>query len=333
MRQKLTKSQTEAAYNLFMRRVVTMAAFGLLLAVPVWAQHGGGGHGGGGGGGHASFGGGHASSGGHSGGVSGGSHVSSFHGSPSAPAVHSFHGSPEFHNPEFSSRTGERVALSSAYRPGYSSNFVPLHSARGNFSRGPYLHDGLGGNRFGNRRCFGFPCRGFFSYPWAYGYGFYNPFWYNSFWYDPYWWWDSDSSYYGDDTTGYEQYVADAAVMNEQNLQQQNLEQENLERQQMFDQEQNDGDQDLYLPQQGMQAAPTSNAPTGSAIMPATILIFRDQHKEEVQNYAIVGQTLWSFSPQHTQRIVLADLDIAATIKANENNGVTFRVPGVNDAQ
>jgi hypothetical protein len=314
-----------------MRRVVTMAAFGLLLAVPVWAQHGGGGHGGGGGGGHASFGGGHAGfSGGHSGGFSGG-HVSSFHGSPSAPAVHSFHGSPEFHDPEFAARSGERFAPSSAYRPGYSSNFVPLHSARGNFSRGPYLHDGFGGNRFGrfgNNHCFGFPCRGFFSYPWAYGYGFYNPFWYNSFWYDPYWWWDSDSSYYGDDTTGYYQDVADAAVMNQQNYEEQNLEQ-----QQMFDQERNDGDQDIYLPQQqgagnSTGAAPGINTPAGTAIMPATILIFRDQHKEEVQNYAIVGQTLWNFGAQRTQRILLADIDIPATIKANNDNGVTFRVPG-----
>ena len=71
----------------------------------------------------------------------------------------------------------------------------------------------------------------------------------------------------------------------------------------------------------------------GSPIMPATVLVFRDEHKQEVQNYAIVGQTLWNFAPQHTQKIPLAELDLAATIKANDDNGVTFRVPNVNDGQ
>jgi hypothetical protein len=58
------------------------------------------------------------------------------------------------------------------------------------------------------------------------------------------------------------------------------------------------------------------------------VLVFRDQHKQEVSNYAIVGQTLWTFVPQHKQQIPLADLDIPATIRANDDRGVTFRVPG-----
>jgi hypothetical protein len=67
--------------------------------------------------------------------------------------------------------------------------------------------------------------------------------------------------------------------------------------------------------------------------MPNTVLVFRDQHKQEVSNYAIVGQTLWNFAPQHTEKIPLADLDLVATTKANENIGVTFRVPGSGEAQ
>ncbi len=63
--------------------------------------------------------------------------------------------------------------------------------------------------------------------------------------------------------------------------------------------------------------------------MPNTVLVFRDQHKQEVSNYAIVGQTLWNFAPQHTQKIPLADLDLPATTKANEDIGVTFRVPNL----
>jgi hypothetical protein len=63
------------------------------------------------------------------------------------------------------------------------------------------------------------------------------------------------------------------------------------------------------------------------------VLVFRDQHKEEVQNYAIIGETLWTFAPQHTQRIPLSALDIPATEKANDERGVTFRIPGSGEGQ
>jgi hypothetical protein len=62
------------------------------------------------------------------------------------------------------------------------------------------------------------------------------------------------------------------------------------------------------------------------------VLIFRDQHQQEVRNYAIVGQTLWSFGPR-TQKIPLADLDLAATTKINDDRGLTFRVPSANETQ
>ena len=63
------------------------------------------------------------------------------------------------------------------------------------------------------------------------------------------------------------------------------------------------------------------------------MLVFRDQHREEIQNYAIVGQTLWNFAPKHTEKIPLSDLDLPATAKANEDRGVTFRVPESSEAQ
>jgi hypothetical protein len=67
--------------------------------------------------------------------------------------------------------------------------------------------------------------------------------------------------------------------------------------------------------------------------LPATLLVFRDQHTQEVHNYAIIGQTLWSFAPQRTQKIPLSDLDIPATTKANDDRGVTFRLPGGGEGQ
>jgi hypothetical protein len=59
----------------------------------------------------------------------------------------------------------------------------------------------------------------------------------------------------------------------------------------------------------------------------ATQLVFRDQRTEEVRNYAIVGQTFWIFSEQRARKIPLAQLDIPATKKANEDRGVEFQVP------
>src|SRR6202790_1735301 len=45
----------------------------------------------------------------------------------------------------------------------------------------------------------------------------------------------------------------------------------------------------------------------------ASQLVFRDKHTEEVQNYAIVGQTLWILSAQRARKIPLSELDIPAT--------------------
>lgn len=63
------------------------------------------------------------------------------------------------------------------------------------------------------------------------------------------------------------------------------------------------------------------------AAQPSTVLVFKDGHKSDVVNYAIVGDTLFDFSPGRTHKILLADLDLPATQKANEQRGVDFQVP------
>jgi hypothetical protein len=73
-------------------------------------------------------------------------------------------------------------------------------------------------------------------------------------------------------------------------------------------------------------AAPTVEAPKKP---PATLLVYRDGHRVEVQNYALLGQTLWVFSDQSTRRIGLADLDLVGTERANEQRGVDFIVPNL----
>jgi len=57
-----------------------------------------------------------------------------------------------------------------------------------------------------------------------------------------------------------------------------------------------------------------------------SVLIFRDGHEQEVSNYAIMGPTVYVFD-KRTQKIALADLDVAATIKANDDRGLEFKIP------
>lgn len=63
------------------------------------------------------------------------------------------------------------------------------------------------------------------------------------------------------------------------------------------------------------------------AAQPSTVLVFRDGHRSDVVNYAIVGDTLFDFAEGRTHKILLADLDLAATQKANDERGVEFKVP------
>ena len=62
-----------------------------------------------------------------------------------------------------------------------------------------------------------------------------------------------------------------------------------------------------------------------------TVLVFRDGHKREVGNYAIMGQTVYVFD-ERTQKISLADLDVPATVKANDDRGMEFKVPAQKSA-
>jgi len=206
--------------------------------------------------------------------------------------------------------------FSGGMRPGAGFSRGPIHVSHFGTSRGPFLHDGFRGDRFRGREfrdhdrgfrhnCFGSGCWGY-GYPWIFGY------------YDPFWWGDSRSSYDED----YERNLAIANEMNKQSLEEQRMRQEEADR-----------DRDLYARSDPAPRTASGSERQGTAIMPATVLVFRDQHQKEIQNYAIVGQTLWNFAPGHTEKIPLSDLDLAATTKANDDRGLTFRVPTNNEAQ
>ena len=58
-----------------------------------------------------------------------------------------------------------------------------------------------------------------------------------------------------------------------------------------------------------------------------SLLVFRDGHQLEVQNYAIVGDMLYDFTPGHARKVPLSQLDLPATVKANDDRGVDFTLP------
>lgn len=58
-----------------------------------------------------------------------------------------------------------------------------------------------------------------------------------------------------------------------------------------------------------------------------TLLIFKDGHQLELGNYAIIGAILFDLTPGHARRIPLADLDLEATRKQNDDHGITFQLP------
>jgi hypothetical protein len=74
------------------------------------------------------------------------------------------------------------------------------------------------------------------------------------------------------------------------------------------------------------RSAPPQPPPSDAAPVEPTVLVFRDGHRQQVTNYAIMGQTVYVFD-NRTQKIALGDLDVPATIKLNDDHGVEFQLP------
>jgi len=58
-----------------------------------------------------------------------------------------------------------------------------------------------------------------------------------------------------------------------------------------------------------------------------TLLIFKDGRKLELQNYAIIGPTLFDLTPGHARKVALGDIDLEATRRQNDDRGITFQMP------
>jgi hypothetical protein len=58
--------------------------------------------------------------------------------------------------------------------------------------------------------------------------------------------------------------------------------------------------------------------------MPSRILVFRNGQREEIQNYAVIGDTLWILTAQRARKIPVSDLDMKTTTKENGERGLEF---------
>ena len=58
---------------------------------------------------------------------------------------------------------------------------------------------------------------------------------------------------------------------------------------------------------------------------PPIVLVFRDGRRQEIQNYAVVGQTLWVLDENKSTKIPLSELDLDAIQR--ENRGRSVRIP------
>jgi len=150
-----------------------------------------------------------------------------------------------------------------------------------------------------------FRSRRFFSAGWwpgSYGYGYYGAYWY-----------PNDYSFYDNSQEAYYQ-------------QNQQLEGEVARLSDEVERLRDEQEQARYAPPTPPLPPQPPRAEKSAPAEPTT-LIFRDGQRQQVENYAIAGKTLWIFNEQRARKRPLSDLDLSATQQANEDAGVEFRVP------
>jgi hypothetical protein len=82
----------------------------------------------------------------------------------------------------------------------------------------------------------------------------------------------------------------------------------------------------------GDRSSPRTTERQAGTELPSPVLIFKDGHREQVPEYAIVGNTIYAsanyWQTGHwTKNIQLSSLDIPATVQANHENGINFKLP------
>jgi len=75
-----------------------------------------------------------------------------------------------------------------------------------------------------------------------------------------------------------------------------------------------------------------TNHPAKQSDMPPTTFIFRDGHHEQSSDYSIISGVIYArgdywATGQWSKQIRLSELDVPATIQANQAEGIQFRLP------
>ncbi len=159
-------------------------------------------------------------------------------------------------------------------------------------------------------------------YPWgwgyrgAYGYGWYGYPWVSLGWYGDAGWPGAYDSYPDQSSPVYVYPNTDNSNAYVVNDQQQEIDRLNDEVARLRAEREPDA-----------AAAPVPQPPPKPQVHGETVLVFRDHHREEIQDYAIVGKTLWVFTEQRARKIPIAELDVPATTKANDARGIDFDLP------
>lgn len=215
---------------------------------------------------------------------------------------------PQFFAPRSSAISRPRPAFGPQRRGGFASGRInggPFFRTRGFDRRARGFDRHFDGDfddfhRFHHRNAFLF---GFPYYYGGYGYPYYGDFWnpdysFGSYSYDP----TANTSYYSDLSGQVNQLDAEVQELRDEN--------------------------DSLRSTLDEQRRPAPLAyPNPAKNEPATVIVYRDGHRAEVQSYAIVGTTLWLLSDTHATKVPLADLDLNQTVKANEDRGLDFPVP------
>ncbi len=85
--------------------------------------------------------------------------------------------------------------------------------------------------------------------------------------------------------------------------------------------------------ERAVEATGNNRATAPAASDTPAVLVFRDGHRQEVASYSIIDGTLYESGSYYSsgywnRKIQLAELDLPATLKVNQERGVKFVLPG-----
>lgn len=85
------------------------------------------------------------------------------------------------------------------------------------------------------------------------------------------------------------------------------------------------------VPRQRTAVAEAAQPPR---VLPAAVLVFRNGHEEQTTKYTIIGRFIYTSTDYWnggawTRKIPIAQLDVPATLRANQERGVKFNLPSV----